>query len=113
MQPLARRADARGELRLHEHVDIFGAHIYFERADLEVGKNAVEPGGDRRSVLRRKHAALAEHFRVRKAAADVLPVHTAVEPDGGIEIVRLPVEGLLEPARPHLIHGLLFLYKSV
>ena len=100
VQPLARVADPRGELGLDEHVDVLGLGVERQLSALDVMKDPLEPLNDRLAVLLCNHPALGEHGRVGDRPADVLPVHPAVERDGGIEVVQPLVRLLRKPACP-------------
>ena len=107
VQLLARLADAGGELRLHEHVDVLRLGVDRERTGLDVRKDAFEPFRDLAELGIGDDAAAREHLRVRERPLDVLAVHPAVHGDGRVEIVRgfRCLGG--RPARPHLSHNCL------
>ena len=107
VQPLARVADARGQLALDKGVDVLGVGVDRERAALDVCGDLFELRADLVALALRDDAAGAEHRRVRDAALDVLFIHPAVDRNRRIEIVCLRVRLLLEAPFPQL-HGWLF-----
>ena len=88
VQALAGVADALGEHLLDEHVDILGGRVNLQRAGFEIVQDRLQAVDDRVRVGLRDDVLRAEHGRVRHGAGDILAVHPAVEPDGGVEVVR-------------------------
>ena len=105
VQLLAEVADARGEHLLDKHMDVLARGINGERTAVQIVEDALQRVDDRVGVRGRQDVLRAEHGRVRHAARDVLTVHTAVEADGGIEIVRDRIGHAGRAARPHFCHG--------
>ena len=87
MQTLAGIADALGQERLHIHVDILLIGGKFDLPRLDISQNRLQAGDDGVGIFFCNNAALAQHRRMGDGACDILPVHSAVKADGGVEVV--------------------------
>ena len=94
MKALPRLADAGGELRLHEGVDILRIGINRKLSAPNIVEQALQAAENLLFILLPDDAAGPQHRGMRHTPPDILLVHPAVKGDGGIEIIGLLI-GLL------------------
>ena len=97
-----------GELRFHKAVDILRLRIDGQRAGIQLLQDLLQTGQDLLHRLRRNDPLGAQHGGMGHAAPDILPVHAAVHPDGGVEVVRRRIGGAAGPALPKPCHQAFF-----
>ena len=100
MQPLARVADAAGQLALHIGVNVLAGHIDLQRSGVDLGKDILQARHNLFAVLRRDDALLAQHLRMGDGAGDVLLIHSGIEADGCVQLVQLFIHLALQSACP-------------
>ena len=96
MQALTRIPDAAGQLRFDKGMDILAGLVHLKPAAFQVLCNGLQPLGDGRAVCLGQDALPGQHGPMGQGALDILGRHTAIHPDGGVEIIRrliqLPVK---------------------
>ena len=87
-------------------MDVLAGHIEFQRAGVQIIQNALQTVNQLVGFLLSDNALRPQHGGVGHGAGDILPVHSAIEADGRIEIVRNAVRCAGGPPGPHLFHNL-------
>ena len=104
MQPFADCAIALGQLCFDKHMDIFCCRIQFQRTAFQIGKNLLQAFDDGAAVFFGNNAAVSQHGGMCNAALNILPIHSCIKCNGGIERIDRLINFLGESARPHFCH---------
>ena len=100
-------ADALRQHLLDKHVNVLTARINCEHAAFQILQDSAKTFQQLVTLALRQDALCREHRRMCHAPLNILPKHTAVKADGGIEVVcdRIGYSG--GHTRPHLFHVVL------
>ena len=79
-----------------------------KRTGLKVIQNAFQPGDDCVRILCGDNAPGREHGCMSHAPFDILGIHTAVKPDGGVEIIGKLISAAGSSSCPEFSHNYLF-----
>ena len=96
MQALTRVPNAAGQFRFDKGMDILTACIHLQPAAFQVLCDGLQPLGDGCAVRLGQDTLPGQHGPMGQGTLDILGRHTAIHPDGGVEIIRrliqLPVK---------------------
>ena len=98
MQLSCRSADLLEQAVLDIHVDVFQFVFEFEIAAVYLFQDGHQPAFDLSEFCPGYDPLAGQHFSMRQAALDVMPVEAPVEGDGSKIARYLAVDLLLEPA---------------
>ena len=87
MELLAHISQPLGQHLLHEHMDVLTGHVEGQLSAVQIRQNFLQTLLKLPCLLRGDDILHPQHGSVGDGAFDILPVHPAVEADGGIEIV--------------------------
>ena len=98
-----------GEHLLNEHMDILSIGVKMERTAVKVGKYALKSLDYLFALVLFNNALLAQHLRMSHRASYIMPVHSCIKGNGGVEVVDLLIDLLGKSSCPHLSHFISFL----